>query len=248
LGLLFGQDGRTAISRAAVDVTQPDGPQISVRADAQLSVAPDSALLYLDVTTRRESKAAALAATAHAVGQLLEDLAGLGGVVGSPGDGRPALSWLVTSATSHPDHDPTTGVPLAAVIASASVQLTARDFARLEELGEVLARHEAVSVNGVTWRVDHDNPAWPGVRADAIRAAIGKGHDYAGALGGELARLDHVADTGLLGGESGGPGLRAYSLAASGGSSSPSLDPVPQELTASIEARFTMTPTSRPIR
>jgi hypothetical protein len=60
----------------------------------------------------------------------------------------------------------------------------------------------------------------------------------------------HIADVGLLSGETGEAGFRrtsgpryAVSAAASGGAvpDTPSLDPVPQVLTATIEARFTTT-------
>jgi uncharacterized protein len=230
-------------------MTQPlpatSGPQLSVRADAHRSVAPDSAVLFGVVSVRRQSKPAALTAAAAAVNEVLVDLAALGGVAGTAGDERRPLSWLVASATSYPEHDKQTGVgPTGFVVAAAALQVTVRDFDRLDELGNTLARHESFDVNGVSWRVDLDNPAWPVVRADAIGAAIAKARDYAAALGAELERLEHLADTGLLGADA------AASLAASGRSysflaaapESPSLDPVPQELIASIEARFTMTP------
>jgi uncharacterized protein len=230
-------------------MTQPlsraNGPQLSVRADAHRSVAPDSAALYGVVTARRESKAAAVTAVTAALDEVLIDLAALDGVAGTAGDERRPLTWLVTSATSYPEYDNQSGPgPTGFVVASAALQLTVRDFGRLEELGDTLARHESFNVNGVSWRVDFDNPAWPVVRADAIRAAMAKARDYAAALGGELERLEHLADTGLLGSDAAAPlaaSARSYSLLAAG-PQSPSLDPVAQDLVASIEARFIMTP------
>lgn len=90
------------------------------------------------------------------------------------------------------------------------------------------------------------DPAWPDVRAAAIRAAIHKGHDYAAALGGTLDSVEHIADTGLLnaGGDTGtrpGRAFMAAALSSAEDSGTPSLDPVQQELTATIEARFTTT-------
>jgi hypothetical protein len=65
------------------------------------------------------------------------------------------------------------------------------------------------------------------------------------ALGGSLVRVEHIADIGLLGGED---GSRGYARAAgvnlshhAGGMETPSLDPVPQELVAAIDARFVTT-------
>lgn len=110
-------------------------------------------------------------------------------------------------------------------------------------MGASLAAHEDLSVHEVSWDVDWDNPAWPQVRAAAIRAAISKGRDYAAALGGSLRTVEHIADTGLLGGADGqsrfvtGRAVHAASMTAE--SDVPSLDPVPQELTATIDARLT---------
>ncbi len=53
----------------------------------------------------------------------------------------------------------------------------------------------------MTWHVDWDNPAWPQVRAAAIGAAIHKARDYAAALGARLRQVEHIADAGLLGGD-----------------------------------------------
>ena len=98
----------------------------------------------------------------------------------------------------------------------------------------------------MTWGVDADNPAWPQVRAAAIHAAVQKGSDYALALGGSLRSIEHIADTGLLGGADSARGgvraSRAFAMAsAAPAPDAPSLDPEPQELVASIEARFVAT-------
>jgi uncharacterized protein YggE len=83
------------------------------------------------------------------------------------------------------------------------------------------------------------------VRAAAVQAAIAKGRDYAAALGVSLRGVEHIADAGLLGGGNTQPGFTgryAMARAASRGGEepdAPSLDPVPQELAAIVEARFT---------
>jgi uncharacterized protein YggE len=70
--------------------------------------------------------------------------------------------------------------------------------------------------------VDWDNPAWPQVRAAAISAAIGKARDYAAALGAALRHVEHIADAGLLGGDT-TPYHTVYNRAfrASGGDDQP---------------------------
>lgn len=128
-----------------------------------------------------------------------------------------------------------------------AVLITVRAFDMLAALGTVLANHETLNVNQVGWHVDPDNPAWPAVRGAAIQAAIRKGRAYAAALGGSLDHVEHIADVGLLG-DGDSERYRLVATAApmssfSGGGESDirSLDPVPQQLTAAIEARFTAT-------
>ncbi len=73
-------------------------------------------------------------------------------------------------------------------------------------------------------------------------AAIGKARDYAAALGAALHHIEHVADAGLLGGDAVAyqplhMTARAMSASAAG-PGTPALNPVPQELIATIDARF----------
>ncbi|MGI8667898.1 MAG: SIMPL domain-containing protein, partial [Jatrophihabitans sp.] len=183
--------------------------------------------------------------------RVLTELRGLGGVPLSAEAGqRLPLSWSVYSATTQPEHsyDEQTGRhgPTGRVHATVSLAVAARAFDLLDLLGSRLAAVEQLRVHSVSWQVDADNPGWPQVRAAAIGAAIDKGRDYAQALGGSLIRVEHVADVGLLGGDNAGAGHRSSGWAAQatsagmgGDSDAPSLDPVPQELLATIEARFT---------
>lgn len=69
-----------------------------------------------------------------------------------------------------------------------------------------------------------------------VRAAVRQARDHAAALGGELGCVQHVADAGLLGGDGRGYGVALMASGTGGGE--PSLDPVPQRLAATIDARF----------
>ena len=136
------------------------------------------------------------------------------------------------------------------VTATVALRVTVRDLDALDGLSGLLAAHPGLNVHGVTWQVDWDNPAWPQVRAAAIRAAIGKARDYAAALGTTVHHVEHIADAGLLGSDT-APYHTVHSMAfsASGGGDQPgtlALTPVPQELTATIEARFRTTDVSLP--
>ncbi|HEY8301165.1 MAG TPA: SIMPL domain-containing protein, partial [Jatrophihabitans sp.] len=82
-------------------------------------------------------------------------------------------------------------------------------------------------------------------RADAIRTALQRARDYAAALGGSVTTVSQIADSGLLshGGEQQSASMRlaAGYTAEVGSEGSPQLDPVPQQLTAVVEARVTAT-------
>ncbi|MGH3401859.1 MAG: SIMPL domain-containing protein [Streptosporangiaceae bacterium] len=230
-------------------MSEAAGLLLSVRGEARREVAPDHAQVEVTVAASRGSKAEAARAAAEGLDGLTADLAALGGVALEAGTGRRPLTWSAQSITTYAEraHDQDTGqyLPTGQVTAAVAVVVAVRAFELLDALGAVLAGGEMVTVQGVTWHIDWDNPAWPLVRADAVQAAIGKGRDYAAALGGTLRSVEHIADAGLLGGDASEfafTGSRVTARAASRGGGepdAPSLDPVPQELAAIIEARFT---------
>ena len=222
---------------------------LSVRGEARQTVAPDVAVLAGSITATRSSKADAIRATASALDNLTAELVRLGGVPLTVESERSTLTWSAFSARTQVEreHEPKTGrhEPTGRVIASVSLNLAVRDFGSLDSLGTVIARQEEYHVQRVAWQVADDNPAWSSVRAAAIEAAVRQGRHYAAALGGSLTRVEHIADVGLLGGSAEGrpikmAGAAGARLMSGGGDEgdTPSLDPVPQEVTAVIEARF----------
>jgi uncharacterized protein len=231
-----------------------NGPlHLSVRGEARQAVPPDKAEISGRVMVTLTTKPDAVRVAGDLLGELTRRLGTLGGVPLTAETTRASLTWSAYSVTTHieREHDPQTGrlQPTGRVVASVNVELAVRDFGLLGRMGGVLAHQEGFYVDGVSWCVDDDNPAWAGVRAAAIEAALQKGRDYARALGSSLTRVEHIADTGLLGGS--GPGAPAFRAASrmsvgAGGPGEewepPSLDPVPQELTAVIEARFGASP------
>jgi len=237
-------------------MSDPGDLLLSVRGEARQTVSPDSATVAAAIEVSRASKTEALRAAAADLDSLTADLAAQGGVALDAGTGRRPLTWSARSATTHEERVPDgrTGryEPTGRVTALVEVMITVRAFDLLDALGDVLATHETVSVHQVMWHVDWDNPAWPGTRAAAIQAAIRKGRDYAAALGGSLRSVQHIADAGLLGGDNaqprfmGGVAARAFSRGGEE-SGTPSLDPVPQELTATVEARLTADGVTLPV-
>jgi hypothetical protein len=169
------------------------------------------------------------------------------------GAGRRPLTWSAHSWTTREElyHDKETMrmERSGQVTTSVSLRVTARDLDALDSLNGVLTAQPDLNVHGVTWHVDWDNPAWPQVRAAAIRAAIGKARDYAAALGATVHHVEHIADADLLGGDTAPHHtVRSMAFSASGGDQpgTPALIPAPQELTATIEARFRTTDVSLP--
>lgn len=227
---------------------------LSVRAEARQLVAPDYAVVDGLIEHTAGSKQEAVRSASASVDRLTTDLAAVGGVAFDEGAQRRPLTWSAHSLATWEEsyHDKETGrlERTGQVTATVALQVTVRDLDTLDAVSRVLAAAESLNVHAVTWHVDWDNPAWPQVRAAAIQAAIHKGHDYAAALGGTLQHVEHVADTGLLGGDSAayqplGRALRAVSASAEG-PGTPALNPVPQELIATIDARFRTTAVSLP--
>ena len=230
-----------------------DSPLLSVRAEARQLVAPDYAVLDGVIEDTAMSKADAVRSAAASLDHLTADLGAMGGVPFDARAGRHPLTWSAYSSATREEfyHDKGTGRTerTGLVIATVALRVTVRDLDRLDDLSGVLAVQPGLNVHAVTWNVDWDNPAWPQVRAAAIDAAIGKARDYAAALGATVRQVEHIADAGLLGGDAAPyPVVRSAALRAGGGDQLgiPALTPVPQELIATIEARFRTTDVSLP--
>ena len=230
-----------------------DSVLLSVRADARQMVAPD----YLEVTVMiahtAGSRAEAVQMVATTEDHLTADLAALGGIPLDQRTQRHPLTWLAHSASVHEEryHDKETGRAelTGQVSASVAVLIAARELNTTPALTTVLMAHQGVDVHSISWHVDWDNPAWPGVRATAIQAAIRKASDYAGALGATVVQIEHVADAGLLGGDRASHDVRVLweaRAASRGGPETPALNPAPIELIATIEARVRCTGASLP--
>lgn len=230
-------------------MSSDEGPTLlSVRGEAQRTVAADQATIWCSAAGVAASPGAATEAVTGILAALTGELAGIGGQPLTPQTARSPLTWSAQSLSVQPEHDydKTTGMhgPTGRQHASVSVVLTVRDFALLPEISSMITGHAGLSVFSVGWTVDADNPGWAQVRADAIHAALRAGQDYAAALGGSVTAVQHVADAGLLG--AAGPAARAMFATATQAAghaegSTIALDPVPQQLSATIEARFSAT-------
>ena len=223
---------------------------LSVRGEAQRTTAPDEARVFSTVSATADSKGEATSQVQEALAGVLASLDRLGGRLLTPESARAALTWSAQSMRTQQEfaHDKVIGERQQS---SVTLLVTIRDLALLEGVLATMTSRGAVEVHSVSWSVDEDNSEWALVRADAIRAALLKGKDYAAALGGVITTADPVADAGLLGGDGGGWVTQsravAFGTSRSGGDDI-SLDPVPQILSATIEARFTAAVSALPDR
>lgn len=221
---------------------------ISVRGVAHQVVPPDFAVLHLSIQSQERGKHQVLERAASSQGAVLDALRARGGVSLTVDTVDAALTWSTRSFSAHEefDHDGRRKVQVGWRV-HVPIRVTVRDLDRLAELTRAVLEIPDVVVENVRWEVDPRNPAWPLVRAAAIQDAIAKARDYATALGGEVTALVHVADEGLMGGQDGSHRHQQREYAMSAGdlefesSGAPSVDPVPQEVRAVIEARFTAT-------
>jgi uncharacterized protein YggE len=227
---------------------------LSVRAEARQLVAPDYAVVDGLIEHTTASKAETVRLAAASLDRLTNDLAALGGVPLEESAQRRPLTWSAHSSATREGryHDKETGRTerTGQVIATVALRVTVRDLDMLDAVGGVLAAGQSLNVHAVTWHVDWDNPAWPQLRAAAIQAAIGKARHYAAALGGTVHHVEHVADAGLLGGDAvayqPAPMTARAGTASAAWPGTPALNPVPQELIATIDARFRTTGVSLP--
>ncbi len=225
------------------------GSLVSVRSEVWRTVEPDSVVLHGQVSITRDDKAGALRAAAVAVDSLKAILSEFGGTALSATTVRHKLTWSTQQISTQPEFNRAKqGGLTGRITANVAIRITIRDFTHLGELADLLAGNTSFELGYAAWDVDAENPAWSDLRADAIRGALRKGRDYAAALGASLVRVEHVADVGLLSGEDSGTMHQGQRFAAMAGSEggSPSLDPVPQNLVARIEARFRTTAVGLP--
>jgi uncharacterized protein YggE len=217
---------------------------ISVRAEARRTVPPDQVQVFTTVQSVADTVAGAKAAADEQLGAVLEELVALGATAHSIETARAPFTWSHHSMHTHPERrdDKHTGEhgPTGRHVTSHALSIMVRDFDLVRDVETVLTSRDSVAVHRVVWTVDHDNGVWAQVRAEAIHAALLKGQDYATALGGRVIAVPQVADAGLLD----GPHERSSAAYALGGghrrdSDDASLEPEPQILTATIDARLT---------
>jgi uncharacterized protein YggE len=209
-------------------------PTVAVRGSWTAEVPPELARVRVAIGARQADRASALRELTGRIEEVRSALAGYGHAVGSVESGT---LWVRPQFKDRRPTERVTGY-------LAGVQLTATvvDFSVLGDLLLRMADRDMVSLEGPFWALRPDSDAHRRARTEAVRDARRRAEEYAAAAGSRLTGLVEIADTGM----SPGGDVMAAGLfrAAKGGSVADDvefdLEPVPQTVSASVEARFTM--------
>ena len=215
-----------------------DGPTIAVRGSWTAQVPPELARVHVSVGARSADRSQALGYLTSRLGEARALLGGYGEAVESVDTG--AL-WV------HPQFKDG-GRPrerVSGYLAGAIVTATVVDFAVLGDLVLRLADRELVSLQGPYWELRPDSAEHRRARTEAVRDARRRAEEYAEAAGCRLTGLVELSDVGLSAHDGfAAPAAAMFSRAARDSVAdevSFDVEPVPQTVAATVEARFTAT-------
>jgi uncharacterized protein YggE len=219
----------------------PDTPRVAVLGEATLEVDPETARLSVTVSARGADRRAALDDLTRRNQRALD-------LVKSYGE---AIEKLETGAFAiNPELAKGRQERVRAYHGRVHLAVTVTDFTALGELTTRLADLELTRVDGPWWGLRPDSPVHGLARRQAVREAVRRAREYAGALGARLVALVELADLGAEG-EPGPPMPVAVAVAGprhrsarsgAGDAAALDLEPERQTVYAHVTARFTITP------
>ena len=213
-----------------------DAATIAVRGSWTAQVPPELARVHVSVGARSADRAQALGSLTSRLGEARALLNGYGEAVEAVDTG-PRWVRPQFKDSSRPRER------VSGYLAGAVVTATVVDFAVLGDLVLRLADRELVSLQGPFWELRPDSDVYRRARTEAVRDARRRAEEYAAAAGSRLTGLVEIADLGLSGHE-GFPAAPAAMFSRAARDSvadeiSFDVEPVPQSVSASVEARFT---------
>ncbi|MGW1071767.1 SIMPL domain-containing protein [Streptomyces sp. NPDC002537] len=218
----------------------PESPRVAVRGESRLEVDPEIAHIGITISARGTDRTTALNDLTRRNNHALDLLKSYGDTVEKLETGTFTITPQLTEKGRHERVHAYHG----------SVHLTATlgDFTTLGELTTRLATLDLTRVEGPWWALRPDSPAHREARQQAVREAVQRAREYAGALGAQLVALVELADLGaentLPVAPPPAPGGMMRAAAYGGAAPAPALDLEPQRqmVYAQVNARFTMTP------
>lgn len=201
-----------------------DSPVVTVHGEASREVPPEIARFAVTVQARDKDRQAALARLAEraaAVRVLIEEY-------------TDAVERRETGALQVRPELKRSGERVVAYNGRVTTTVTVTDFTVLGELMLRLADQDQVEISGPWWSLRPESRAAVEVRQAAVRDAIERGREYAGALGARVTALLELADEG--GADQ--PLMMARAGFSMGEAPELELDPQPQTVRAAVRARF----------
>ena len=213
-----------------------DGPTIAVRGSWTAQLPPELARVHVSIGARSADRTQALGYLTSRLGEARALLVGYGDAVESVDTG-PLWVRPQFKDSSRPRER------VSGYLAGSAVTATVVDFAVLGDLVLRLADRELVSLTGPFWELRPDSDAYRQARTEAVRDARRRAEEYAAAAGARLTGLVEIADLGLSAHES-FPAAPAAMFSRAARDSvadeiSFDVEPVPQTVSATVEARFT---------
>jgi uncharacterized protein YggE len=211
---------------------------VSVRGEATLTCDPEIARVSVTVDARDKDRADALSLLARRRDAVTSLLSQGGGSIERTEGG---------SAHVRPDFKDGRGREhVSGYVASSRFMVTINDFAVLSDVVTALVQLEMTTVDGPSWHLRPDSLFHRRARILAAQDALERAREYAAAFGTSVVELVELADPGLLS-ERGTDRYRAsaamgYALSGDFDEDEPSFDfePVPQDVRAFVDARFTI--------
>ncbi|ASQ94007.1 SIMPL domain-containing protein [Streptomyces sp. 11-1-2] len=224
---------------AHVPYGTPDTPRVAVRGEATLEVDPEIARLTITVSARGADRRAALDDLTRRNNQVLALVKPYGEAVEKLETGAFSVTPEINPKSRHER--------VRAYHGRVHLTATLTDFTALGELTTRLADLDLTRVDGPWWGLRPDSPAYGRARQQAVREAVQRAREYAGALGSRLVALTELAD---LEAEQGPlqPVAATRGRSAFGGPADRDavaaldLEPQRQTVYAHVNARFTITP------
>ncbi|MEU1039332.1 SIMPL domain-containing protein [Streptomyces sp. NPDC005907] len=222
--------------RATSAHATPETPHLTVRGEAHLETAPETARIDITVSARGTNRHDTLADLTRRNTTTLDLIKTYADTVEHLETGTLTISPELTKHGR--------GERIRAYHGHIHLTAELADFTALGELTTRLADLELTRVDGPTWTLRPTSPAYRQARRQAVHDAVQRAREYAEALGTTLTALIELTDTDPTRPYPADRTLRTMTYAGETPDDTAPLDlePQRQHIHAEVTARFTMAP------